>query len=323
LIAVLAAGAFTRPAAATAASFVGHWVTTLQPTHLWSGSNAGAVDYGSIPQGSYLLVVAPQQQARLYVYVPWTRNYAYVDAASVAPSSTPPPTPTVTPTTSPTPAPTVPTWTGRVVGGGARIRTSPSAQADVLRRDPDGTIEKVVAWVAGDAIRPGDWTWAKLLDGTFSYSDALQIIPPTTPPPPPADHPTGQWIDVNTLQETVVAYNGNTPVYLAIGSTGSPGWETSPGVHQILSRVANETMDSSTLVGLDAVHQAQADYYLTNVRYTQYFDDRAEALHENYWLPDRQFGIPRSHGCVGLRLADAAWFWNWATWGTSVIVHAP
>jgi lipoprotein-anchoring transpeptidase ErfK/SrfK len=317
-----------------ASSFSGQWVKTLQPTHLWSGPTAGAVDYGSIPQASYLLVVAPQQLARFYVYVPWTQNYAYVDATSVAPSGAPPATVTPAPTVSPAPVSMTPTstaspalplsspsWTGWVVGGGARIRTAASAQANILRRAPDGTVVNVVAWVAGDAITPGNWTWAKLVDGTYAYSTALQIIPPTMPPAPPTNHPTGRWIDVNTLQETVVAYDGDTPVHLAIGSTGSPGWETPLGIHQIIRRVADETMDSSTLVGLDATHQAEANYYLVNVLDTQYFDDNAEALHDNYWLPDAQFGIPHSHGCVGLRLADATWFWNWASLGTPVVVH--
>ena len=57
---------------------------------------------------------------------------------------------------------------------------------------------------------------------------------------------------------------------------------------------------------------------MTNVLYTQYFDDTAEALHENYWLPATEFGVPHSHGCVGMPLAEAQWFWNWASYDVPV-----
>jgi lipoprotein-anchoring transpeptidase ErfK/SrfK len=321
LVTPLAASLAPRPVSALASGYQNWWAKTLQPTHLWSGPDTAAVDYGSIPQASYLLVVAPQQQARLYVYVPWTQNYAYVDAASVAPSPAPPPSTSPSPTSGQESSATSATWTGRVVADGLLVRAGPSVRSTLLRTDPAGTIVKVVAWVAGDSVVPGDWTWAKLVDGTYAYGEAIRIIPPTTPAPPPTSHPTGRWIDVNTLQQTVVAYEGDVPVHLAIASSGGPGWETAPGIHQILRRVADETMDSSTLFGLDPAHRAQANYHLTHVLYTQYFDDNAEGLHDNYWLPDDQFGVPHSHGCVGLRLADAAWFWNWASIGTPVVVH--
>jgi lipoprotein-anchoring transpeptidase ErfK/SrfK len=63
-------------------------------------------------------------------------------------------------------------------------------------------------------------------------------------------------------------------------------------------------------------------YNLSHVHETQYFDDQGDALHENYWTPVAQFGIPHSHGCVGLKPADAQWFWNWATIGVPVVVRA-
>ena len=321
LLTSLAASLALRPASAMASGFQNWWAKTLQPTHLWSGPDNAAVDYGSIPQASYLLVVAPQQLTRFYVYVSWTQNYAYVEAASLAPSPAPPLSASPAPTSGQESSLMSATWTGRVVADELLIRAGPSVRSSLLRTDPAGTIVKVVAWVAGDPVVAGDWTWAKLVDGSYAYGEALQIIPPTTPPPPLISHPTGRWIDVNILQQTVVAYNGDVPVHLAIASTGSPGWETTPGTHQILRRVADETMDSSTLVALDPAHRAQANYHLTHVRYTQYFDDNAEGLHDNYWLPNDQFGVPHSHGCVGLRLADAAWFWNWASIGTPVVVH--
>jgi hypothetical protein len=40
-----------------------------------------------------------------------------------------------------------------------------------------------------------------------------------------------------------------------------------------------------------------------HVRWTQYFSPDGKALHENYWKPVDQFGIPSSHGCAGLLAA--------------------
>ncbi|MGH2459103.1 MAG: L,D-transpeptidase family protein, partial [Chloroflexota bacterium] len=302
------------PAAPTS-TFAPWWVQSFQPVHLWSGPADPAADYGAVPQWSFLQVVTPQAGPRLYVYVPWTKNYAYVDATGVGPSGPPPPD-WVTSFLS--------SWTGTVIADSLIERAAPSTSAAVVKTLPTGSPVSVVAWVNGDEVVPGDWTWAQLSDGNYCYTEGMQIFPPTAAPLPPDAHPSGKWIDVSLLRQTVVAYQDNTPVYLAIASTGSPGWETPPGTHLISRRVANETMKGSTLtsLGLDALQLARTHYDLQNVLYTQYFDGSGDALHDNYWLPDHEFGVPHSHGCVGLRLADAKWFWDWADYGVPVVVRA-
>jgi lipoprotein-anchoring transpeptidase ErfK/SrfK len=58
------------------------------------------------------------------------------------------------------------------------------------------------------------------------------------------------------------------------------------------------------------------------VLYTQYFTNEGHALHLNYWRPDHYFGrIPSSHGCVGMRLADAEFFWRFASIGTRIVIR--
>ncbi|MFN8558170.1 MAG: L,D-transpeptidase [Dehalococcoidia bacterium] len=74
----------------------------------------------------------------------------------------------------------------------------------------------------------------------------------------------------------------------------------------MVRRVANETMTSASLNITDPDDQ----YVLKDVLYTQYFTWVGHALHLNYWQPDSVFGAERtSHGCVGLRLADAEFRW--------------
>ena len=77
-------------------------------------------------------------------------------------------------------------------------------------------------------------------------------------------------------------------------------------------------MDSASLLALDA---KRADYKIENVRWTQYFSADGKALHENYWKPRDEFGIPSSHGCAGLVSEDARFFWDWAAIGVPIIAH--
>ncbi len=136
----------------------------------------------------------------------------------------------------------------------------------------------------------------------------------------PPDAPTGgRWIDVNLIQQVVMAYDGRALVRTARTSTSRPGFETTPGTYVILRRVASETMTSAGVVGNSG---QTASYTVPHVRWTQYFSSDGKALHENYWKPADQFGIPSSHGWAGLLSADAQFMWGWAALGTPVLVHA-
>ncbi len=55
--------------------------------------------------------------------------------------------------------------------------------------------------------------------------------------------------------------------------------------------------------------------------YTQYITNDGAALHYNYWSTAADFGSGTgSHGCLGLELDDAAYFWNFASVGTPVVI---
>ncbi len=128
------------------------------------------------------------------------------------------------------------------------------------------------------------------------------------------------WIDVNLSRHTATAYVDQTPVYTAPISAGRPGWETPTGTWYIGERVYSETMDSST-IGIP--NDAPGGYYLTGVMYTQYLAGAGGvALHGNYWAPSYVFGHANtSHGCIGMRNGDAAFFWDFADYGTPVTIH--
>jgi lipoprotein-anchoring transpeptidase ErfK/SrfK len=108
---------------------------------------------------------------------------------------------------------------------------------------------------------------------------------------------------------------GDQVLYTALATTGKDGWDTPKGNWKIEYRVENETMTSAAI-------GAEEYYHLDNVLYTQYFTTAGHALHLNYWRDDYYFGnIRSSHGCVGLRLADAEFFWRFANVGTRVTVR--
>jgi lipoprotein-anchoring transpeptidase ErfK/SrfK len=125
-----------------------------------------------------------------------------------------------------------------------------------------------------------------------------------------------KWVAVSIAQQRVTAYEHTKAVFTDLCSTGAAAKGlTERGIFAIWRRVANETMDSTTI----GIPKGDPKYYrLENVLYTQYFDYSGEALHYAWW--HNNFGHPMSYGCVNLRLATARWFWDWANIGTRVVV---
>ena len=127
----------------------------------------------------------------------------------------------------------------------------------------------------------------------------------------------GHWIDVDlNLPATMTAYEGDLRVRTMYTIIGRGSLTTPTGTFSIIRRVANETMDSST-IGIP--RDGPGGYYLTNVLFTQYFLPTGESIHYNYWSSD--FGYPDSHGCLGLSYDDAAFMWDFADFGTVVSIH--
>lgn len=165
--------------------------------------------------------------------------------------------------------------------------------------------------------------WYRTADGDYLPASAVVFPPPpsapslTVTPSSPGRTFAGHWIDVNlNLPARMTAYDGATPVRSMLTIIGRGPLATPSGTFSIIRRVANETMDSST-VGIP--RNAAGGYYLTNVLFTQYFLPGGQSLHYNYWSSN--WGYPGSHGCLGLSYADSAFMWNFAGLGTPVSIH--
>lgn len=104
-----------------------------------------------------------------------------------------------------------------------------------------------------------------------------------------------RWIDVDLDQQVLIAYEGATPVYATLVSTGRKKWRTPIGVYRVREKAERRRMRSPD--------GARAHWDVAEVPWSMGFRKNF-ALHGAYWHDG--FGTPRSHGCVNLSPADAA-----------------
>jgi LysM repeat protein len=122
---------------------------------------------------------------------------------------------------------------------------------------------------------------------------------------PPSGPVAGRWIDVDISSQRLTAYQGNTPVFSALISSGLPRTPTVIGRFKVYTK-------------LRATRMRGPGYDLPGVPYTMYFY-KGYAIHGTYW--HNNFGHPMSHGCVNMRTQDAGWLFSWASVGTPVVTH--
>lgn len=138
----------------------------------------------------------------------------------------------------------------------------------------------------------------------------------SAPAPAPAPAPSnpvvsnpgnggGRWIDINLSNQSLTAFEGNTPVFNTLVSTGST-FPTPVGTYHIQYRVRSQRMTGP-------------GYDLPNVPWVMYFTNRGHAIHGAYW--HNNFGHPMSHGCVNMRPSEAEWLYNFTPNGATVVVH--
>ena len=131
------------------------------------------------------------------------------------------------------------------------------------------------------------------------------VVPPANNPPPPAENAGGKRFLVDLSDQMLYAYEGDTLVRSTLVSTGTWRTPTVTGTFYIYARYASTRMRGP-------------GYDLANVPFTQYFY-KGYGLHGTYW--HNNFGTPMSHGCVNMPTPEAEWAFNWATFGTPVIVQ--
>ena len=118
-----------------------------------------------------------------------------------------------------------------------------------------------------------------------------------------------RWIDISISRQALILYEGETPVYATLVSTGEAGLgdassttATKRGIFRIHTKHVSTTMSSS---------EVGEAFELRDVPYVQYFDKQGYAIHGAYWH-DR-FGMPKSHGCINLAPEDARRVFHWTS----------
>ncbi len=114
-----------------------------------------------------------------------------------------------------------------------------------------------------------------------------------------------RWIQVDLSRQRLIAWQGKTPVFAYIVSTGKKKTPTITGIFNVQTKLRKTRMRGE-------------DYDVPNVPHTMYYYG-GYAIHGAYW--HNRFGTPVSHGCVNMRPSHAKRLFNWASVGTPVIVQ--
>lgn len=167
--------------------------------------------------------------------------------------------------------------------------------------------------LSGRVQRIGGVRMVQARDGRWLRSDDLKTaVKPTTLPWFASRQ--RRWIQVSLLSQTLVLWEGATPVYATLVSTGRDGigdpkttMSTPQGTFRVYQKHVTTTMDSNV---------ADSEFELRDVPWVMYFQG-GYALHAAYWHDD--FGRPRSHGCINMAPIDARYVFNWS--GPDVPLH--
>ncbi len=108
-----------------------------------------------------------------------------------------------------------------------------------------------------------------------------------------------RWIHVDLSEQTLVAYEGDRPVFVTLVSTGKQPGMTPTGVFRIQTKHIATSMRDQPV--------EEEAYSIEDVPWTQYFHANV-ALHGAFWHAG--FGLVRSHGCVNLSPSDARWLFG-------------
>ena len=163
------------------------------------------------------------------------------------------------------------------------------------------------------ALWSASTTDARTVELRLTNDDSVPVTPVPSAEAQAQAAGSGKWIAVNVSNQTLVAYEGDWPVFSGRVSTGLPRTPTPIGTFRVFTKlVADDMRGGSYAVG--------DYYYLPRVPWVMYFAAGGYAIHGTYWHSN--FGNPMSHGCVNLETDNARWLFDWAPMGTTVVVFA-
>ncbi|MGC1176914.1 MAG: L,D-transpeptidase [Candidatus Saccharimonadales bacterium] len=124
----------------------------------------------------------------------------------------------------------------------------------------------------------------------------------------------GKVLVADVTTKKMWAFQNGQQVNSWLVSAGKPSTPTPLGEFHVYAKYAVQDMRGTNPDG--------TPYFQPHVHWVNYFSG-GSAVHGVYWHPLSWFGVNNSsHGCIGVPDSQAAWIYNWAAIGTTVIVHA-
>jgi L,D-transpeptidase catalytic domain len=146
------------------------------------------------------------------------------------------------------------------------------------------------------ALDEEGWRWYMIGPDQWVKQTFVSKVQPVERP----EGVSGRWVAVDLYEQTLVAYEDETPVYATLISSGLERSETNEGLFTVWARLPRDRMAGAT--------GAPNAYDLQSVPWVMYFDESI-SLHGTYW--HNLFGYRQSRGCVNLTISDARWVYNW------------
>lgn len=302
------------------------WVANHAATRLVAEDGAPVA---WLPPWTRMRILRGRPNGWLEVWVPRAGLVGRVPVAAIGPVSAPSPEELAAERAEPLGPPVLEPvgLPGRVIGG-ANLRLWPAVRQETLLRSlGHNAAVRALARVEGDDGE--EWLHVHWLDGAMQeplgegyVHSSLVRLPrlPYLPAAPDRADGLGRWFEAD-LQEPalLVAFEDGAPLWASLTLKGRAASRTLTGVHTILWQVANETMNSETLIP-PIPRNSPRGYYLKDVLYTQYFHWDGSSIHYNYWSSN--WGYAGSNGCLGLPKPEAKFCWDFAEVGTPVRIFA-
>lgn len=145
-----------------------------------------------------------------------------------------------------------------------------------------------------NAVQAQDGLWFLIGPGQWMKDEFISVL---QIPERPEDV-SGLWVALDLQNQTLVAFEDDTPVYATLISAGY--WlQTLEGTFQVYARTLSMEMKGPP--------GANPPKYQFHTKWVLFFNGD-EALHSADF--HNFFGINRTHGCVNLAPGDAEWVWK-------------
>lgn len=179
---------------------------------------------------------------------------------------------------------------------------------ETLRMKPKGAAKK---WeplaLTGKTLKVQGKEYFELKTGPYILGSAIRKTTPN--PRPPEIGEKERWIDIDISEQTLVAFEGDTPKYATLLSSGreskikNKDHSTPRGMWRVREKHIVTTMDG------DGTAAGDLPYSIEDVPYVMYYH-QSYATHAAFW--HQNYGSQMSHGCVNLAPLDAKWVFYFA-----------